>query len=239
MVEVKRTVKLVTEQRIITSKPPVSDGYPIRAWNISIYMLDEHGQEKPASVFEKAVYKLHPTFPKPVHTFKTPPFQIQEEGWGEFDMEIVLTAVEKGGEYVIQHDLNFQKEVYESTHVLTFRNPKGAFLQALKDQGLGPIGHEESNGVAKTKKATKAEEEASKKRKRHAQAVDIDKLAEGLQKLGEEDILHVVQTVHDGKTPETYTKNDVEHGEFHVDLYTLPDSVIRTLWEFVCSKVDI
>ena len=33
-------------------------------------------------------------------------------------MEIVLTAVEKGGDYPIAHDLNFQNEVYEAKHVL-------------------------------------------------------------------------------------------------------------------------
>lgn len=49
---------------------------------------------------------------------KTPPFEIKEEGWGEFDMEIVLTAVEKGGDHPIAHDLNFQSEMYESTHTI-------------------------------------------------------------------------------------------------------------------------
>lgn len=38
----------------------------------------------------------------------------------------------------------------------------------------------------------------------------MDKLAENLQKLGEDDLLQVVQMVHDNKTAETYTKNDVE-----------------------------
>ena len=38
----------------------------------------------------------------------------------------------------------------------------------------------------------------------------MDKLADNLQKLGEDDLLQVVQMVHDNKTPETYTKNDVE-----------------------------
>ena len=43
----------------------------------------------------------------------------------------------------------------------------------------------------------------------------MDKLAENLQKLGEEDLLQVVQMVHDNKTPETYTKNDVERKTSH------------------------
>ena len=45
-----------------------------------------------------------------------PPFRISEEGWGEFDMNIVLTAAEKGGEHTIVHDLNFQQSQYEAKH---------------------------------------------------------------------------------------------------------------------------
>jgi transcription initiation factor IIF auxiliary subunit len=85
----------------------------------------------------------------------------------------------------------------------------------------------------------------------------MEKLAEGLERLGEDDLLHVVQLVHDNKTDETYTKNDVESessgtyypnpplthsltdGEFHVDLYTLPDQLIKMLWDFVNQKVNI
>lgn len=40
--------------------------------------------------------------------------------------------------------------------------------------------------------------------------VDMDKLAENLQKLQEDDLLQVVQIIHDNKTQESYTKNDVE-----------------------------
>jgi transcription initiation factor IIF auxiliary subunit len=67
----------------------------------------------------------------------------------------------------------------------------------------------------------------------------MEKLADGLQKLGEEDLLHVVQMIHDQKTPETYVKNDVEAGEFIVDLYTLPDGLVKHLWEFTSGKVDV
>lgn len=38
----------------------------------------------------------------------------------------------------------------------------------------------------------------------------MERLAEGLQKLQEDDLLQVVQMVHDNKTAETYAKNDVE-----------------------------
>ncbi len=38
----------------------------------------------------------------------------------------------------------------------------------------------------------------------------MDKLAENLQKLPENDLLTVVQMIHDNKSDETYTKNDLE-----------------------------
>lgn len=51
---------------------------------------------------------------------KSPPFRINEKGWGEFDMTITLTPVgaPKGGDTTLQHDLNFQQERYESTHTV-------------------------------------------------------------------------------------------------------------------------
>lgn len=38
----------------------------------------------------------------------------------------------------------------------------------------------------------------------------MDKLADGLQRLGEDDLLQVVQMVHDNKSADSYTKNDTE-----------------------------
>jgi len=47
---------------------------------------------------------------------KTPPFRCQEEGWGEFDMALVLHTIGKGGDHPITHDLNFTQERYEASH---------------------------------------------------------------------------------------------------------------------------
>lgn len=48
--------------------------------------------------------------------FKRAPFKIAEEGWGEFDMVITLSAIDKGGDFPLMHDLNFQSEHYEAKH---------------------------------------------------------------------------------------------------------------------------
>lgn len=47
----------------------------------------------------------------------------------------------------------------------------------------------------------------------------MDKLADGLQKLGEDDLLQVVQMVHDNKTADSYTVNDVERTSSQQPLY--------------------
>lgn len=115
---------------------------------------------------------------------KTPPFRIQEEGWGEFDLPIGLTADNK--EHSVTHDLNFAQPRYESKHVIvrspsllwahtkagvknledgltiqTFKNPKPALLNALRESG--PVPGDE-NGV-KAKRAAGGDE-GSKKRKK-------------------------------------------------------------------------
>ncbi|KAL1953977.1 hypothetical protein VTO42DRAFT_1863 [Malbranchea cinnamomea] len=230
MPDVKRTIKLITEQNP-TDKPSEVEGLPIRTWSVEIYLLNEHGEEIPATLFNKVTYTLHPSFGnRATQTFTTPPFRIDEEGWGEFDMAISLQAPD-AKEQVITHDLNFKRNRYESKHVLTFRNPKPALLAALRESG--PVPGDE-NGL-KSKRGGAADEGA-KKRKKVDKNIDMDKLADGLQKLGEDDLLQVVQMVHDNKTADTYTKNDIEQGEFHVDLYTLPDTLVKMLWDFCAER---
>ncbi|KAJ5152334.1 hypothetical protein N7492_010629 [Penicillium capsulatum] len=228
MPDVKRTVRLVTQQHII-DKPSEVEGFPQRSWSIEVYLLNERGEQVPATLFDKVTYHLHPSFgPRATQTIRDAPFRIQEEGWGEFDMQIEF-VVDRS--YFINHDLNFASNRYESKHVLTFKNPKGNVLAALRDSG--PVPGDE-NG-AKSKRAAGGDESA-KKKKRTDKNVDMDKLADGLQKLNEDDLLQVVQMVHDHKAPDSYTKNDVEQGEFHVDLYTLPDALIKMLWEFTQER---
>lgn len=49
--------------------------------------------------------------------------------------------------------------------------------------------------------------------------IDMDRLADGLQKLGEDDLLVVVQMVHDNKSAESYTKNDVERTSIFLSFF--------------------
>jgi transcription initiation factor IIF auxiliary subunit len=51
-----------------SDKPSEMEGFPMKTWNIEIYLLDEAGHEKPANCFTKAVYNLHPSFANPVQS---------------------------------------------------------------------------------------------------------------------------------------------------------------------------
>ncbi|KAL7271203.1 transcription factor TFIIF complex subunit Tfg3 [Rhizina undulata] len=244
MTEVQRKIKLITQQSILHDLKPAAEGFPLREWSIRLFIVGPNGEDLPANIFDKVTYKLHPTFANPTRVLKKPPFLLQEQGWGEFDMEIVLHAVDKGGDHNIRHDLNFQKSKYEAIHTVTFNNPRPNLARLLALSGPVP-GVEagaapEENGVTKRDKRKNDGEERVKKKSRNDRAFDMEKLAEGLQKLQEDDLLKVVQMVHDYKTSDTYVKNDVEQGEFHVDLYTLPQHLVQMLWKLVQeSGVDI
>lgn len=39
--------------------------YPMRQWNVKLYILDQDGNKHPATCFNKVVYNLHPSFENP------------------------------------------------------------------------------------------------------------------------------------------------------------------------------
>lgn len=49
---------------VLANHPPsdTNSDPPLRKWTIEIVLLGPHGEQLPANIFEKAVYKLHETF---------------------------------------------------------------------------------------------------------------------------------------------------------------------------------
>ncbi|KAJ2893032.1 hypothetical protein MKZ38_009125 [Zalerion maritima] len=222
---VERKVKLVTAQHNI-DKPSPMEGFPMKEWSIEIFVLDEEGNEHPAKCFTRVVYNLHPSFENPVQSeaFHEPPFRCQNEGWGEFALTVDCYTTEKGGKSTIEHDLNFGAPKYENIHTITFKNPSQALQQTLRETGPLP---NDDNPKGKARKTHDG------KRKK---GVDVEKMAEALPRLSEDDLLQVIQMIHDNKTDDTYIKNDVDAGEFSVDLYTLPDNLAKSIWDFLVKN---
>ncbi|KAK5060069.1 hypothetical protein LTR84_009953 [Exophiala bonariae] len=240
MPDVKRSIKIITEQKVIPGADSGVEGFPLRHWSMRIVLLHaDTKQEIDADVFDSVLYHLHESFgAKAKQTFKKPPFRVSEDGWGEFELTADLKDL-SGKTHSIVHDLNFTQPRYETKHIINFKNPKGTLLEALRNSGPIP-GETAANGADASSKKRASEVGAGgtqkKKKGGDGKAVDMDKLAEGLQKLGEDDLLQVVQMVHDNKSEESWMRNDVEQGEFHVDLYTLPENLIKMLWDFTAEK---
>uniref|UniRef100_L2FVR8 Transcription initiation factor subunit n=1 Tax=Colletotrichum fructicola (strain Nara gc5) TaxID=1213859 RepID=L2FVR8_COLFN len=242
----QRKVKLVTEQNIMQVAPekllpcrdkpsPVED-FPMRKWNIVLYVIGEDGEDHPADCFQKVVYNLHPSFENPTQTFNKAPFKCENEGWGEFDMTIDCYITEKSKQS-IQHDLNFAKNRYEAVHTVSFKNPSQALQQILRETGPLP-----------------SDDDRLKKKggagKKGSQKYDYEKIAQALEKLEEDDLLRVIQIINDNKTADTYIKSDVDGelmpaspttnlmaaGEFSIDLYTMSDSMTKQLWDYLVRR---
>ncbi|RYP58376.1 hypothetical protein DL770_010442 [Monosporascus sp. CRB-9-2] len=223
--QLERKVKLVTEQHNIPKESPMPD-FPMKEWSVKLYILDQDGNEHPANCFAKVTYNLHPSFENPNQTFHEPPFTCKNEGWGEFEMSIDMFTSEKGGKITIFHDLNFGAPRYENIQTVTFKNPSQNLIAILRE--TGPVTDDDPRAAVKARKANDG-----KKRKG---GWDFDKIADAMCKLSEDDLLHVIQMIHDNKSDDTFIKNDIEKGEFSVDLFSLPDFLTKMIWDFLVEQ---
>ena len=219
------------------------ENFPIRQWSIQIGLLDQSGNEIAANILDRVTYTLHPTFANPVRTLKTPPFRVEEQGWGEFDVPIAVHIVGvagKQGERKFSHDLNFLQERYTVDHTISVPTNKSQLLNSiLQESGTVP----ETDDLSAKRKTEGDANNKLKKQKSGASnpmkgSVDLEKLANGLTKLSEDDLIVIIQMVTDNKTNEMSIKNDVDNGEFTMDLYTLPESLLKSLQEYVKKHIS-
>eukprot|EP01125_Pyxidicula_operculata_P006461 TRINITY_DN2237_c0_g2_i6.p1 TRINITY_DN2237_c0_g2~~TRINITY_DN2237_c0_g2_i6.p1 ORF type:complete len:585 (+),score=48.40 TRINITY_DN2237_c0_g2_i6:1627-3381(+) len=83
-----------------TTKPSDKEGFV--TW--SIFVLD------PAHIVSYVEFKLHPTFSPPSVTVYQRPFELKREGWGEFDITVVVRFIDNTeNQYV--HSLDFTKQL--------------------------------------------------------------------------------------------------------------------------------
>lgn len=110
-----------------------------------------------AAIVQKVVFNLHPSFPTPVITVEQAPFEINEVGWGEFEIRIELFFLDPAEKPVeLFHSLKlfgdnekFSKKPAVSEHFneIVFNDPSEAFHKklmaasaaAMQNHGLGKI----------------------------------------------------------------------------------------------------
>ncbi|KAF9571475.1 hypothetical protein EC968_000506 [Mortierella alpina] len=259
---IRKEIKVVTDQNIV--KGQKQNGFPMRKWKISLMGVSANGEEETMPYVDYVEYILHHTFEQPLRKVTEYPFVLQEKGWGEFDMKIMIHFVEKSvSPFVLDHDLNFQSTHYEVPQTLTFKpDQKASFLKLLNLPATHASQRESSNDStgdaashkrrrdalvrekAKRVKDDRSSDDESQSSSAAASGdewgdkIDVHVLAKKFQLLQPEDLVELVQLVKANQTSEMYVKEDGEAGEFHIDLRTLGDELLTELWQFCERKLE-
>lgn len=64
---------------------------------------------------KKVVFKLHETYPNNTRIVETPPFELTETGWGEFDVNVKIYFVDAANEKVINFYHRLRLHPYDTT----------------------------------------------------------------------------------------------------------------------------
>ncbi|AMD22720.1 HHL050Wp [Eremothecium sinecaudum] len=149
---VVRVIRVKTQQ-VIVPEIPLVDGLPTRRWSMEIYMLDEHSNEVDADIFESCTYILHPSFSRPKRKISWPPFTLDEQGWGEFELKIICQFIHNGGKVMIPHTLLFSEDAYAVDFSIQVPCHIAEFRELLKKSGTVPelSSHEEESSAVRQK----------------------------------------------------------------------------------------
>ncbi|KAI8335778.1 yeats family-domain-containing protein [Chlamydoabsidia padenii] len=141
MVETSLDIKIACQSNIIPGAAAIDD-HPWRNWRIRLVAMDAGKEQKGklTHILDRVEYILHPTFANPRRVATCEPYMLQEKGWGEFDLRIVLYFVDNlVPPEVISFDLNFRASSYSVIHKRFFQDAPPEFLSILGKQSASPI----------------------------------------------------------------------------------------------------
>ena len=69
-------------------------------------------------------------------------------------------------------------------------------------------------------------------------SIDIERLAFGMTKLKDDDLVEIVHIVTNNTAPGMNFNNNTEEGEFTMDLLSLPESLLQLLWDYVKAHAE-
>lgn len=139
---VLRTIRVKTQQIILPDAPKVYE-LPTRKWRMQLFILDEEGNEQPATLFDYVTYHLHPTFERPLRKLTEPPFTLDEQGWGEFELKIIAKVKFCSTTYTFHHELSFDNNAYNVDYEGRFPYHQTKLREELLNSGSVPIYNED------------------------------------------------------------------------------------------------
>ncbi|KAF9423736.1 hypothetical protein BGZ94_008199 [Podila epigama] len=251
--------QVITDQNIV--KGQKQHGFPMRSWKISVVGVGPDDEEQRLPYVDYVEYILHHTFEQPLRKVTEFPFALQEKGWGEFDLKIMFYFVDKSvAPFVLDHDLNFQKNHYEVTHNIPFKaDMKPSFLKLLNSGGgtTSEGGHGGENSGYKRRRDGAHKEKSKRIRESRSSddddsnidsssagsgdddgdRVNVKQLAKKLQLLQSDDLLELVKLVKANQTPDMYVTEDEQAAQFSLDMYLLKirrqNLTVVVHWRFI------
>lgn len=79
-------------------RPPNAPTEHTHLWTI---FVKGPNNEDISYFIKKVVFKLHDTYPNPIRSVESPPFEITETGWGEFEINVKIYFIEEANEKVV------------------------------------------------------------------------------------------------------------------------------------------
>ncbi|RKP08156.1 yeats family-domain-containing protein [Thamnocephalis sphaerospora] len=113
---IKKRIHVVTRNEIITEREFFAGQYPWRKWQITLFEEEGGRLDDNMPFVSKVVFRLHEDFKRPNRSVTQPPFTVEEEGWGGFEIPISIFFHNSNTRpFTFVHDLRFDYNVYESS----------------------------------------------------------------------------------------------------------------------------
>lgn len=126
----KKTVGVTTEVRRTHAKRVIvgddasgqhQQQMSLFKWKVSIFEAGKRGRRGQLEHYvDRIVVNLHPTFANPRRVLSKAPFELVEEGYGSFDMELVLHFKHGVPHHLILHPLRLDKGTYDQFYDIDF-----------------------------------------------------------------------------------------------------------------------
>lgn len=183
-------------------------------------MLDGANNETEANILSSCTFHLHPTFKDPIREVKTPPFTLQEEGWGQFEFKIICLFIENAGKFTIKHPLLFEDNAYAidyDIHV-PYHTPKLRSLLA---------GHYKLPQNTVQKYLDEKQESVSLNWINSIPALDEDA------------VTSIVQMILSHPAVQNEVFQHPRHEDFLMALYQLPNELLKEIRDYVSLQTTI
>lgn len=145
-VTIERPIVYGTEATLLSKSKTESTGKNTHAWKA--YVRGAYNEDI-SHLIEKVVFFLDPSFESPERVITEPPFQIEEEGWGEFEIKIgVYFQDPSENPILLRHLLRLfhpdgslpavkgKPVISEVIDYIIFSNPTMKFYQILQNNPL-------------------------------------------------------------------------------------------------------